>query len=646
MNSSNLDSIFNVVIGTAGHIDHGKSSLVERLTGVDPDRLPEEKKRGLTIDLGFAPMTLRSGLRVGIIDVPGHERLIKNMVAGATGIDLVILVVAADDGVMPQTEEHVSIVELLGIQHGLIAITKIDTVENELRELVRDDIKQSLSGTFLKDAPIVEVSSVTGEGIDTLLEELHRLLDEVSPRDTTGVFRMPIQRVFSAKGFGTVVTGVPLNGHARVGSTLEVVPLGQKGRIRGIHAYKESTDLARAGHSSAINLTDVDYREVQRGMVLTEPGYFEAATMFEARLDYLASNKKPLRHQMPIRLHLGTAEGLGRVYLLERKVLEPGACSFVQFRLDDPIVASPGDRFVIRSYSPAVTIGGGEILDRSRWRLKTGKQYVLDELKGKADALNDVERLIMNAVNAAGYDAVSEKDLSLRVGLAPEEAQERIAGLIEAGKLRKASRAGLIISSEKLENGKRHTLRMATDFFTSHPYQLTMEKALLRQALSCHESFFDELLNELSQDATIVDMRSGRLRFRDFTPKLSSEEERIKAALSEALRTQLFTPPAPADVGAAEGWDPKAVEGLVSLLEEEGEFVRVDDGIVLHREAIDTAKERLGAYLTEHEGITASDAKNVLQSTRKYSIPLLEHLDQIGFTIRRGDQRQLRRGNG
>ena len=367
----NLDTIFNVVIGTAGHIDHGKSTLVEKLTGIHPDRLPEEKARGLTIDLGFAPLTLKSGQRIGVIDVPGHEKLVKNMVAGATGIDLVLLVVAADDGVMPQTREHVSIMDLLGLTEGIVVLSKIDMVDSDLRELVKDDIQETLRGTFLENAPVVELSSVTGEGLDKLLDVIHARIAILKPKETSGIFRMPIQRVFSSKGFGTVVTGVPLRGTTVLGDTLEVVPLGKKGRVRGIHAYREATDMARAGHSSAINLTDVDYREVHRGMVLTQPGYFQGSTMFEASLKYLASNTRPLPHQTSIRLHLGTVEGLGKVYLLEKKTVEPGEEAYVQFRLDEPIVAAPGDRFVLRLHSPLETIGGGEILDQSRWRLKT-----------------------------------------------------------------------------------------------------------------------------------------------------------------------------------------------------------------------------------------------------------------------------------
>ncbi len=563
----NRETIFNVVIGTAGHIDHGKSSLVKRLTGIDPDRLPQEKERGLTIDLGFAPLVLKTGLRVGLIDVPGHEKLVKNMVAGATGIDLVILVVAADDGVMPQTEEHVAIMDLLDIRHGIVAITKIDMVEEDLRELVREDIKESLKDTFLRDAPIQELSSITGEGIDEFLQLLHDQLSEVRPRDESGVFRMPIQRVFSSKGFGTVVTGVPVRGQAEIGATLEVVPLGQTGRVRGIQAYMESTDLARAGHSSAINLTDIDYRHVHRGMVLTEPGYFHGAAMFEASLHYLSSNRRPLLHQAPVRIHVGTAEGLGRVYLLEKKVVEPGEQTFAQFRLDEPIVVAPGDRYVVRSYSPAFTIGGGEILDQSRWRLKTGKDYVITQLRERAEAVGDTDLLVMNTLSRAGFEALTGKELSRRAGLSTEEMKERIESLVEAGHLRSASRAGSYLSLERLDAAKVQTLRVAREFFESHPRRRTLDKLQLKRSLSAGDVFFQDLLVCLSEEGALEESSGGRLKFRDYGPHLSEADQEIREQTLAAIREAAFTPPAPAELAEQHGWSEQVTSDITALLE-------------------------------------------------------------------------------
>ncbi|HVR76408.1 MAG TPA: selenocysteine-specific translation elongation factor [Planctomycetota bacterium] len=639
----NLETIRNVVIGTAGHIDHGKSTLVERLTGIHPDRLPEEKTRGLTIDLGFAPLVLKTGQRVGIIDVPGHERLVKNMVAGATGMDLVLLVVAADDGVMPQTREHVTIMQLLGIETGIVVLTKIDMVDLDLRELVRQDLRDTLEGTFLANEPIVEVSSTTGEGIDGLLEAIHAKVLGLEPKDSTGIFRMPIQRVFSAKGFGTVVTGVPLGGKTEIGETLEVVPLGRKGRVRGIHAYGEATDMARAGHSSAINLTDTDYREVHRGMVLTQVGYFQGATMFEARFHHLASARRPLAHQTSIRLHVGTVEGIGKVFLLEKKTLEPGEEAYVQFRLDEPIVAVPGDRFILRLHSPLETIGGGEILDQSRWRLKTGKAHVIDILREKESALGDPGKFLSSVLLAAGYETLPERQLAVRCGLSVEEARTIVERLVGEGEVRPASRAGSILSCRRLEEAKLEALRAAETFFRKNPRRRFIDKLHLRQTLGASDVFFEDLVAEIEKQGIATEETGGRLRFRDHGPKLGPEEEEIRRQVLAALNENPFTPPSPAEMAASQGRAVKDVEEITALLEEEGEVLRAASDVFFHKDAVEDARRRIREHLAAHKTMTASDAKNVLGSTRKYSIPLLEQLDKEGFTVRRGDLRELRK---
>jgi len=639
----NLESIINVVVGTAGHIDHGKSKLVERLTGLDPDRLPEEKARGLTIDLGFAPLTLKGGQRVGIIDVPGHERLIKNMVAGATGIDLVLLVVAADDGVMPQTREHLAIMHLLGLKQGIVVINKIDLVDEDLRELVKEEVRETLQGTFLRDAPVLEVSALTGAGIDALIEEIHSRVSSLVPKESTGIFRMPIQRVFSSKGFGTVVTGVPLQGKTTTGETLEVVPLGKTGRVRGIHAYREPTDLARAGHSSAINLTDIDYKEVFRGMVLTQPGYFRGSTMFEARFHYLASCRRVLTHQSSIRLHVGTVEGLGKIYLLDKKkALQPGEDAYVQFRLREPVVAAPGDRFVARLHSPLETIGGGEILDRSRWRLKSGKSRVIDLLHEKESALGSPKKLLANSVQDAGRQAASEKELTVRCGLHVEEARVFVVELIAEGTLVRASRAGSLLSAKRLEEAQADVLGRAENYFRENPRSLSLDKLQLRQALGADEVFFQDLLKKMESEGLATEAPGGHIRFRDFGPTLTPEDENVRDQITEALKKTPFTPPSPKEIAGQQGLDRTAVSQITVLLEESGEIHKLAPEVFFHRDALEEARQRLRQHLEKSQTMTASDAKNVLGSSRKYCIPLLEYLDKTGFTVRRGDLRELR----
>jgi len=642
----NENSIFNVVVGTAGHIDHGKSSMVRRLTGIDPDRLPEEKNRGLTIDLGFAPLELRDGKRIGIVDVPGHERLIKNMVAGATGIDLVLLVVAADDSVMPQTREHLTIMQILGIRHGIVVVSKIDLIEREMVELVREELGESLEGTFLEDSPVVEISSQTGEGFEALVDTLHAEIEKIQPREESGIFRMPVQRVFSPKGFGTGVTGIPVSGTAEVGATLEISPLGKQGRIRGIQAYKEAAKSASAGHSSAINLSDIDYRDVRRGMVVSEPGYFSSSTMFEARLRYLPDNHRPLLHQTEIRLHTGTAEVLGKVYLLDRKIFEPGEDGFVQFRLVEPVVAAPGDRYVLRLHSPMLTIGGGEILDRSRYRLKTGKDYVIDDLRGKHEVLGDTERFVLHQLEAAGFDAVTEKELALRTGIPLEEARELVGLLADKNLARRASRAGLLFATVKLDDGATAAREAAARFFEKNRRSLLHDKSQLKQQLACHDVFLEDLLTSLQESGEIESVRSGRIRWRDFGPTLTEAEESMRDEILRTLLESNFQPPTPSELARQHSWEQDTATEIYDLLDERGDLHKLSEGIYFHSEALAKARSCLREHLLANGEMTASDAKNVLESTRKYSIPLLEHLDKEGFTVREGDVRRLATGNG
>jgi selenocysteine-specific elongation factor len=453
---------------------------------------------------------------------------------------------------------------------------------------------------------------------------------------------MPIQRVFSSRGFGTVVTGIPVGGQASVGDALEVVPLGKKGRVRGLHAYGEVTDLVRARHSSAVNITDIDYREVHRGMVLTQPGYFRSATMFEASFHYLPLNRRPLLHQAPVRVHVGTAEILGRVYLLEKKTLDPGEHSFVQFRLEAPLVAAPGDRYVVRAYSPLSTLGGGEILDRSRWRLKTGKGYVIDQLQEKADAVKDLNKFVTTATYSQGYDATTEADLARRVGLPPQELKTCVGELEGTGALCRSGRGGLILSQARLDEARSEVLRFAEQRFNESPRSRYLEQALLRQRLSAHEAFFQHLIQGLQQEGVITDTRDGRLAFRDYGPRLSATEATLKDDLTRALEGGGLSPPSPAELAATNDWSSDVTEELARLLVDEGEIVQLAEGVYLHRRSLEKARSAIQTHLESQGSMTASEAKNLLGSTRKYVIPLLEALDREGFTIRRGDVRELK----
>lgn len=645
MPATSSTPIHNVILGTAGHIDHGKTALLHRLSGIDADRLPEEKMRGMTIDLGFAPYQVENGPRVGFIDVPGHEKFIKNMVAGATGIDLVLLVIAADDGVMPQTREHLEIMKLLGLEHGLIVLTKIDLVDADMRELATEDAREAVAGTFLEDAPIHPVSSVTGEGFEALTEVLHRKIFEVKPRSTEGLFRMPIQRVFSSRGFGTVITGVPLSGQAAPGDTLEVLPLEKTGRVRGVQAYMGSTDRARAGQSSALNLSDLDYKEVHRGMVLATPDFFESTRILEARFQLLESQSRPLRHLTTIRFHCGTSEVLGKICLLEGKQVEPGRSTLVQLRLDEPVVVAPGDRYVLRLHSPMITVGGGEILDRSRWRLKQGRDFVIEKLVEKEQALNSPRRRVLSTLLEAGFETFTEAEVPRRVGLPPDIVREVVAELLEEGALRPASREGHHLVSRSFEDGLERLERAAREFFEKNPRRLLMPRTALRSALKGQELFFNDLLAALVESNRLEIVHGDHVRWAFHEPRLSEKESSFREALIAAYRETPFTPPKVEEVAESESFEISRAEGIAALLVEEGELVRIAEGILLHREAIESGREKLRELLEERGQMTASEARETLGSSRRFLIPLLELYDREGFTIRRGDVRELRKSS-
>ena len=485
-----------IVIGTAGHIDHGKSTLVRALTGVDPDRLKEEKARGLTIDLGFAPLELPDGRLVGIVDVPGHEKFIKNMVAGASGIDLVVLVVAADDGVMPQTREHLSIMSLLGVERGMVALTKVDIVDPELVELAEEDVQEAARGTFLDGAPIFRLSAVSGVGMEEFKAALFAAAGEIEPRSEEGVFRMPVQRVFSSKGFGTIVTGIPQSGDVQVGDVLEILPGGHKGKVRGLQAYKQKTERARAGHSTAVNLADVSHKEVRRGCVAAEPGYFRAMRMVGARLTVLGDLERPLQNRSAVRLHTGTAETLGEVVLLDAPELAPGATGLVQFRLEEPVVCAPGDRFILRQASPLVTLGGGRILEESRHRLKRFKGFVLEELGRQEGSLETPGELVEVLLARAGEELQSAKDLSVASKRPLEETRGILADLAARGLAIEEEKSQRWLHSDTLEAALERVRAAIDAWFEKNPMREVMDVRDLRTELGHEPAFLNFLLEE------------------------------------------------------------------------------------------------------------------------------------------------------
>ena len=632
-----------IVIGTAGHIDHGKSTLVRALTGVDPDRLKEEKERGLTIDLGFAPLELPDGRLVGIVDVPGHERFIKNMVAGASGIDLVVLVVAADDGVMPQTREHLSIMSLLGVERGLIALTKIDAVDEELALLAAEDVREAAVGTFLEGAPLFPLSAITGEGFEAFKEALFEAAGSVVPRSHEGVFHMPIQRVFSSKGFGTVVTGIPVSGSVAVGDVLEILPGGRRGKVRGLQAYKQKTDTARAGHSTAINLADVSHKDVHRGCVATTPGFFRAVRMVGARLTALPGLDRPLSDRTQIRLHTGTAEVLGEVVLLDAAELAPGATGLVQFRLEEPTVCAPGDPFIVRLASPLCTLGGGRILEESKHRLKRFKAFVLEELARQEESLATPRDLLEVVLMRAGRVLCSVDELSVEIKRSRAETREMLEDLASRGAVISADQGQKWIAGDSLEGALEKLRADLEGWFASHPLREVVDVRDLRTETGYEPAFLAFLLKEEASRGGLVVESGGKVRVSGRSVGLDDETRALVDKLLAALTGAAFQPPSIEQLADDLGCGEAVLGPLLEMMVDRGDLIPLSREFYITSEVAESGREAVAENCRRNGQLAIPELRDALSTSRKYLIPLLERYDAEGLTLRQGGNRVLKR---
>jgi selenocysteine-specific elongation factor len=632
--------IYNVILGTAGHIDHGKSTLVKRLTGIDPDRLPEEKEREMTIDLGFAPFTLKNGQKVGIIDVPGHERFIKNMVAGATSIDIVLLIVAADESINIQTREHVSIMTLLGLKRGIIVLTKADKADADMRGLVAEEVKSLVRGTFLESAPVHAVSALTGEGMDAFVETINRMVSETPPHDVTGVFRMPIQRIFSAKGFGTVITGVPMSGKAKTGDTLEVIPLGRTGRVRSLQAYKADVPEIRAGHSSAINLSDVAHEEVRRGMVAATPGYFKASKYVEARFRYVPDKPRTLKNLSPIKLHAGTAECDGHIVLLDKKELTPGEEGYVQFRLDEPIVVAAGDPYIARLQTPMYTIGGGRILDASDQKLKRLKDEITLKLVEKEQTLSSETSSLEFALKTAGRKMLNLQEISVAAKM-PAKACEEGLKAMEARLVR--FEPNRFMHQAAFEATMDHVAVLVENYHIRNPLRAGMEMLVLKNESKLEVPLFERALKALVEKGTLA-QDGDKVRRASFAIKMSREDAECAAEIERSVRETRFNTPRIEELHQKlPKYSKERIDKVLGLLVDQGTIARLKDDVLLHRDAVKEAIELITAAIRGKGPIEAAQFRDLVGTTRKYVIPLLEHLDDLGVTQRSGNQRVLRK---
>ncbi len=635
--------VVNVVLGTAGHIDHGKTTLVKQLTGIDADRLQEEKDRGMTIDIGYAHMLVDQDLNMGVIDVPGHERFVRNMVAGATGFGLVVLVVAADDGIMPQTREHVEIMQILGLRNGICAVTKIDLVDEEMIEIVEEEIRDFTRGTFLESAEIHRVSSVTGQGIAGLKESIKRIVRGITGPPATGVFRLPIQRSFSAQGQGAVVTGVAVSGTVAVGDEIEILPSGIKARIKGMEAYGNRIRTARAGHRTALNLAGADYHAVKRGDVACEPGYLGSTSVVTARIKHLSSARKPLRNQTEIIFHTGTFESPGRIFLLEKPKLAPGEEDFVQIRLDSPAPAAAGDRFIARYPSPPVTAGGGVVIETEGKKLKPRRPWILERLAARREALPDPRTHVLDLLLSAGMNPQSPADLA-RAALLPSGEVNGILG-------RSRDEAVQVLKGEKAVHRRNldRTTGMITDMISAyhrdHPMRAGMQKIEIRNVIGLENRLFDWIL-EYMESAGAVRVAGGFVSASGFRPAAEGPAGEAASKCSALFRDARFSPPdrgaAEASIGGPEGFAGEIVRHLL----ETGELVDIGGGMIFHSETLAETEGIIRRKIASEGRLVSAEFRDLVGTTRKFAIPLLEYYDARGLTIRLDNIRVLREHGG
>lgn len=645
------------ILGTAGHIDHGKTALTRALTGVDCDRLEEEKRRGITIELGFAWMDLPDGSRVGVVDVPGHERFIKNMAAGASGVDCVLLVVAADEGVMPQTREHLEICSLMGARAGLVALTKIDLADDELIAAAREDIEDALAGGFMGDAPIVPVSSVTGEGLDELRRQIYKLISSLKPRAASDIFRLPVDRVFSVKGFGVVVTGSIASGSCAVGEKLRVYPAGGVAVARSLQAHNAPVETARAGQRCAINLRGLETEDVRRGDVIARPGTLFPSKSWIVKLHCLKSSPLPIRQRMEVHFHHGANECQARIVFRDRETLEPGRTTIAEIKFAEPLAAVYGDHFVIRAHSPLRTIGGGSVICPDPPLLKKRdpdykrKLEILRELGASAAdntarlAARPPEELVCLSLDLFPAPGLDLNRLLTLTGLSRSEAEDALAALEkkdlaarwDAVNERWISVRALADALEKcrLRAEELRAREPATVFFAHNAFISGWGDAL-------PEKFASEVL-ELAVKRGVLRREGSGLTLAERGIKLSDADAKIVATALEKLKNGDVSPPFVREICEETGVAPKKLAPLLKYLCDTGRILKIREGVYYDKQKFAEIIARVRDWFAENDELDVGDLKTILGVSRKYAIPILEYLDSIHETVRVNGKRRLRK---
>jgi selenocysteine-specific elongation factor len=632
-----------IILGTAGHIDHGKTTLIKALSGIDTDRLKEEKERGITIELGFAHLTLPNGQELGIVDVPGHEKFVRHMVAGATGIDIVALVVAADEGVMPQTREHLEICELLKVKQGLVVLTKTDLVEDpDWLDLVQEDIRDFLQGTFLSSAQIIPVSAATGEGLEQLLEMLQILSESVEARPSSGDFRLAVDRVFTMKGFGTVVTGTAISGKTETGDTLLVYPQMLKTKVRGIQVHNREVKEAVSGQRTAINLQGLEKAALERGNVLATPESLVSSYMVDVRLQHLENAPRVLKNRAKVRFHTGTSEIIGTLILLDANELKPGTSGYAQVRLDKQVVVRNGDRFVLRSYSPMHTIGGGQILHPIP---KKRRRMVGETLEALAVLeRGEPDKMVALYLKEAGPGGIGERSLSMLANITQKELRGLLQDMMSRGKVIQFDReTPRFVHQEAFEKLRQLLLGHLDDFHRKEPLRAGINKEELfgRLPRGADGKLCNELIQRLTRQGEII-QEKDLVRLSSHQIALAGKQDEVREKIESIYREASLQPPFFREVAHSLGVPDSEARQILSWMLEQGLLIKVKEDMYFHYGALDGLKQQLLDLFEEQEEITTPQFKELTQTSRKYTIPLLEFLDATRFTIRVGDVRRLR----
>ena len=626
------------VVGTAGHIDHGKTAMVKQLTGKDTDWLREEITRGMTIDLGFAFL----GDNITIIDVPGHEKFVRNMVAGVSTIDLVLFVIAADDGVMPQTREHLDILKLLQIKQGIIVITKIDLVEEDWVELVIEDVKDVVKGTFLENAPVVSVSNETGDGINQLKQHIFDLLAHAEERQDRGIFRLPIDRIFTMKGFGTVVAGTVLSGSLTPDQNVELLPQKQKLRVRGLQIHEQNEKMVKIGDRAAVNLAGIEKETISRGDVLAAPGAYRPTRFFDGKFYLLESAAKNLKNTARIRLNIGTSEVIGRVTILDKDEIKPGESAYIQFRLEKPVVPDVGDRYVVRTYSPIYTIGGGVVLDVNPRRHKRFSAEVLNKIATLESG--DPEKIVDQLFRNKKYQRITIQQVAQQTSLAMDTVEQVISQLIEKKQCFKYSEKGqdyFLLYAFYSQLKERITSSLEA-FHRKNPTRRGVSKTDLKVLidLPVDALLVNKILEEMVQDVSI-NVMDNRVSLASHQLQITERQQKLMDRISQIYFEKGFSTPDIFFIAEQIGIREKEVNDILQILFETEILIKAEEGIIFHQKRVEEAIQLIKAHFNHLHQLTVADFRGMIASSRKYAVPLLTYFDSIGLTVRQHDVRVL-----